>query len=305
MTPSRIGIAYIFTAVIGYSFLPVFTDHLLKGGVEPLDIALWRYAIATPIFWLLAFARRSGAEGLPRLRLVLILGPLLAGAAVVAFFGLGLIPAGTYSVIFYTYPAMVALIMLVLGERLSLWGWVALALTLVGIGLTAPDFSEGLRGENLPGVLLALINALLVAIYFIFSSHMLKGRANTTDSVLRASAWAVTGTLGFLIATSALMGLNVPQGGNAWANLLAMALVSTVMPVFALNMGLQKLGPTRAAIFGTVEPMTTALFALLFLGQVMQPLQWVGGVCIIASVILLQTLGSQTAVRQQALAAGD
>lgn len=305
MNTSRMGILYIFSAVLGYSFLPVFTDHLLKGGVEPLDIALWRYMIATPLFWLLTRAGKRDPVRLPRLRLMLILGPLLSVGAVVAFFGLGMIPAGTFSVIFYTYPAMVALIMLALGERLSAWGWAALGLTLVGIGLTAPDFSGGLRGENLPGVLLALVNALLVAIYYIFSSHLLRGKAQTSSAVVRASAWIVTGTLGFLMVTALVTGFEVPTSGSAWANLVGMALVSTVMPVFALNMGLQKLGPTRAAIFGTIEPMTTSLLALLFLGQMMQPIQWVGGLCIIASVILLQTLGSGQRQPSPAPAAGD
>jgi drug/metabolite transporter (DMT)-like permease len=293
MTYSRTGILYIFIAVTGYSFFPVFTDHLLNSGMKPLDIALWRYALATPVFWLLALARPAQNVQLPRLRLAFFGGPLLAGAAVVAYFGLDLIPAGTYIVIFYTYPAMVAIIALFMGERLSAWGWAALGMTLVGIGLTAPDFSEGLRGENLPGVLLSLLNALVVAIYFILTNRLLRGRAKTRAAVVLASAWTVSGTLIVLIAAALLVGFAVPQGRDQWANLIGMALVSTVMPIFALNTGIQKLGPTRAAIFGTIEPLTTSLLALIFLGQVMRPIQWLGGLCIVGSVVVLQTLGSQ------------
>jgi drug/metabolite transporter (DMT)-like permease len=293
MTASRTGILYIFAAVLGYSMLPVFTDHLLKGGVHPVDIALWRYVIAVPLFWIFSAIYPVRNTSLPRARLMFFLGPLLGAAAVIAFFGLGMIPAGTYSVIFYTYPAMVAVISLFLGERLLTWGWVAVGLTLVGITLTAPDFSQGLRGENLSGVLLALLNALTVAFYFLLSSGLLRGRVNSIAAVIRASAWTVTGTLLALIITALIMGFSVPQRIELWANLAGLAVVSTLMPVFALNVGIQKLGPTRAAIFGTIEPMTTALFALLFLGQIMQPTQWLGGLVIIASVILLQTLGTK------------
>jgi drug/metabolite transporter (DMT)-like permease len=305
MTSTRIGILYIFTAVLGYSFLPVFTAHLLSAGLKPLEIALWRYVIATPVFWLLTFARRAENAQLPRYRLVLILGPLLAVAAVAAYLGLGMIPAGTYVVIFYTYPAMVALIALVMGERIAAWGWVALAMTLVGIGLTAPDFSEGLRGDNLPGVLLALFNALIVAVYFILSNQLLRGRANSIVAVVQASAWTVSGTLAALVVAAAVVGFAVPQSWDVWANLIGMALVSTVLPICAVNAGIQKLGPTRAAIFGTIEPLTTSLLALLFLQQVMLPIHWIGGLCIVASVILLQTLGSQSERRTEAATSGD
>jgi drug/metabolite transporter (DMT)-like permease len=305
MAYSRIGILYIFAAVLGYSFLPVFINHLLDAGVKPLDIALWRYLIVTPVFWILASVRPAGNVRLPRLRITLFLGPLLAIAAVVAFFGLDLIPPGTYVVIFYTYPAMVAIIALFMGERLSSWGWVALAMTLVGVGLSAPDFSDGMRGENLPGVLLALLNALVVAVYFVVSNRLLRGRANTIASVVQASAWTVSGTLFSLFAAALLAGFNIPQSQDVWVNLVGLALVSTLLPIFALNIGIQKLGPTRAAIFGTVEPLTTSLLALIFLGEMMQPIQWLGGVVIVASVILLQTLGSQPERRMEMQASGD
>ncbi|HLU09969.1 MAG TPA: DMT family transporter [Oceanobacillus sp.] len=305
MAYSRIGILYIFAAVLGYSFLPVFINHLLDAGVEPLDIALWRYLIVTPVFWVLSFARPAGNVHLPRFRIALILGPLLAVAAVVAFFGLDLIPPGTYVVIFYTYPAMVAIISLFMGERLSSWGWIALALTLVGVGLSAPDFSEGMRGENLPGVLFALSNALVVAVYFVISNRLLRGRANTIPAVVQASAWTVSGTFLSLFAVALFTGFSIPQSSDVWLNLVGLALVSTLLPIFTLNIGIQKLGPTRAAIFGTIEPLTTSLLALIFLGEIMQPIQWLGGLVIVASVILLQTLGSQPERRMEMRASGD
>ena len=54
------------------------------------------------------------------------IGTLLAFAALAAFFGLERLPSGTFSVLFYSYPAMVALLASLLGERLSLVAWIAL-----------------------------------------------------------------------------------------------------------------------------------------------------------------------------------
>ncbi|MBE0616348.1 MAG: insulinase family protein, partial [Proteobacteria bacterium] len=40
--------------------------------------------------------------------------------------------------------------------------------------LTAPDFSAGFNGDNLPGILLALLDALVVAVYMVASSRLLR-----------------------------------------------------------------------------------------------------------------------------------
>ncbi|MCS7071913.1 MAG: DMT family transporter, partial [Anaerolinea sp.] len=160
------GFAYIALSVFGFSMLPVWTNFLLDAGMPPFSIAVWRFVIVAPAFWVAALilngvrshAQPAGQQSLPRRRLML-LGSLYAISAVTAFFGLSYIPAGTFSVIFYTYPMIVALIGLALGERLSVWGWIAVILTLIGVALTAPGFADGLRGENLAGVALALINA--------------------------------------------------------------------------------------------------------------------------------------------------
>lgn len=290
---------FIVVAVIGYSVLPVWTNLLLDAGMLPFDIGVWRFVIAAPVFWIASFIldrRRAGGAvailPMPRLRLML-LGSLYSASALAAFFGLDLIPAGTYSVIFYTFPAMVALMGLLLGERLALIGWAAIGMTLVGVMLTAPDFSEGLAGANFTGVVLALINAVTVAVYFIVSGRLLADRVTGLASMARAVAWTMTGTLFFIAIAALFVGVNLPTQPLQVVYLFGLGLISTVMSVFCLNMGIQMTGPTRAAVFGTFEPLLTAIMAFIFLGQAMLPIQWVGGIVVVASMIVLQTRGSQ------------
>jgi drug/metabolite transporter (DMT)-like permease len=282
----RDGVILIVLAVVGYSCLSIFTKKLFARGVEPLDIAFWRFAFAALIYWVLVFVRTRRStvspQPLPRLKLIL-LGSLFAGEAMVAFFGWERLSAGTFTVLFYSYPAMVAILGLFMGERLSRMAWVALALTLVGIALTAPDFSAGFTGANFTGVLLALIDALQVAVYFLLIGRVTRGHSD----MVRISAWTVTGALIVMMILAVTQGMKLPQGVS-WLYLVAIALICTVLPVFALNAGIQKLGATRSAIIATFEPLLTAVLALIFLGEIMLPIQWLGGAVIIASVILLQ-----------------
>ncbi|NWG15469.1 MAG: DMT family transporter [Chloroflexi bacterium] len=291
----RDGTIFILLSATGYSFFAVWVKNIQTTGLGPLDIGFWRFLIAAPLFWLVVFLRRTppAQRPLPRLGL-LVMGFFLALAALTAFFGLELIPANTFIVLFYTYPAMVAVFSLFLGDRLPPVGWLALALTIVGIALTVPDFGAGLSGDNLLGVVLALVNALVVAIYFILSSRLLRGHT----AMARASVWSISGTFFIMAATVPFRTLQAPADATAWMNLLALATISTVMPVFALNSGIQKVGAARAAIIGTIEPIQTLLWTFLLLGEQMQPTQVAGGALILGSIILLQ---AQSLLRTRAL----
>ena len=281
----RTGIIYILLSVTGYAFFPTFARLLQESGLPSLDIATWRFAIAAPIFWLVVLARRSPPTGqrLPRYQLM-GMGTLLAAAALCAFFGLERIPVSTFIVLFYTYPAMVALMSALLGERLPFQSWLALGLTLVGVALTAPDFSQGFSGDTSIGVILSLVNAFIVGVIVMLSSRILRGHTE----LARASSWTVTGACLVFLALALLRPLGVPQRPAEWLGLLAMASFSTVFPIFFLNAGIQKLGPTRASIMGTIEPVFTTILAILFLGETIQPVQLFGGLLILASLLLLQ-----------------
>ncbi len=281
----RDGLIFVVIAAAGYSCLPILVKFIRDAGLPPLDIATWRFTFAMPIFWLMIVLRRSPAPAKPLPRAgLLALGVLFTSATITAFWGLERLPAGTFIILFYTYPAMVALLSLLLGERLSTQSWLALGLTLVGTALTVPNLSSGLSADDSMGVLLAIINALIVSVYFIFNNRLLRGHS----AMAQASAWSVTGSFLVFLTLSLARPVTWPTETSTWVLLLALALVSTVMPIFCLTTGLSKLGAAKAAIVSTVEPVLTTILAMIFLGEQMQPLQLVGGALILVSVILLQ-----------------
>ncbi len=313
----RDGMLLILASVTGYSMLPVFIKALQVAGLNPLDIATWRFALAAPLFWLMVRVLRTpvSSRSLPRWRL-LAMGTLLAMAAVATFWGFERIPAGTFVVLFYTYPAIVAILSALMGERLPLVGWGALVLTTIGIVLTVPDFGQGIGNDNLVGVLLALFTAFVVAIYFILSGRLLRGHT----ALGAASAWSATGALlsliilipfraaqvqgnflihlGEIAFSMPLLAAQRANGAELWLRLLAIATVSTVLGGFFLTVGIQKIGAARASIIGTVEPILTLIFARVFLGEEMLPVQLIGGVFIVASVLLLQ-LGNRIKIPER------
>jgi drug/metabolite transporter (DMT)-like permease len=288
---TRIGITYILVSTLGYACLPIFTKFIYQySDLVPLDLAIWRFVFGIPLMWLAVtlWERRTAPEKLkqpvPRIRLLLT-GVLLGGAALTAVYGLRVIDAAPFVVLFFTYPAMTGVISALLGKPLPLRGWIALVLTMIGVVFTAPEvLSFSLSGDQLTGVLIALLNALLVAFYVLWIGHIMRGYRATAYS----SAWSITGTALLLIPMLLTMGVSVPSDLSVWLLFIGMSAFSTVLPIIGLNMGVQKLGASRAAILGTLEPGLAVLLAFVLLGERMVALQWVGTVLILASILILE-----------------
>ena len=282
----RDGVILILLSVLGYSIFPLWVRALSDTGMGAIEIATWRFALAAPMVWLAVTIRGRQPMRVPLPRRGLLLsGSVMTLAAVTGVAGLQLIPAAVYVLLFYCYPAIVALISALRGERLARAEWFALGLTLAGIALTMPDLGAGLQaGGNALGVVFALVNALAVAIYYVITAHLL----NRCDDTPRASAFSVNGVLLPLLVYAVATGIEVPSSPGLWLTLAGFAFFSSVLPMVTLNAGIQRLGPSRAAILSMVEPLLTLTWSFLFLGDIILPIQLVGGALILGSLVLLQ-----------------
>ena len=75
--------------------------------------------------------------------------------------------------------------------------------------------------------------------------------------------------------------------GRGWGAIIAIVLIATVLPVVAFLAGLERIGPTNAAMLSTLEPVVTVLLATVWLNEVLQPVTWLGGGLILIAVLLL------------------
>jgi len=73
-----------------------------------------------------------------------------------------------------------------------------------------------------------------------------------------------------------------------WVWILYIGVIGTILPFGFYYEGINLIRSTRASITATLEPITAGLIAYIFLNEIMEPLQLLGGVLVIAAVILLQ-----------------
>ena len=284
----RQGYLWILLAAAGFSVMPTMVKSVyLQSSLQAMDIAIWRFVLAAPVMWALVWLTRRGTSAgktsdAPA-RAMLLVGLVISAAVLMAFFALERLPASTYIVLFFSYPAMVVIMSSLLGEKIPPVAWLALALALTGIALTVPDFNAEGGADGL-GVALALINAAIVAVYYLLTKRALHGVADVSG----ASAWMMLGSLLVFLLLILLRGLMLPPNPVTLLLLLGIALLGTVLPVFAVNLAIQRIGAAQTSLVSTVEPIMSMIVSMLILGEVIFAVQWLGAALIVGSVIILQ-----------------
>ena len=284
----REGVLWVLLAAAGFAVMPsMVKTTYLHSSFTPFDIAIWRFIIAVPMMWGLVYrSRRAAPSARPSdapIRPMLAVGIVISAAVLAAFFALERLPGSTYIVLFYSYPAMVVVLSALLGERIRPLAWLALAMALTGIVLTVPDLMVGSSIDSL-GLALALFNAAIVAVYYLLAKRTLAGVADVSG----ASAWMMVGTLAVLLLLIPLRGLQMPPNALSLLMLVGIAALGTVLPIFAINLAIQRIGASQASLISTVEPILSMFVSMLILAEVIQAIQWLGAALIIGSVIVLQ-----------------
>ncbi len=284
----REGVLWVLLAAAGFALMPTMVKTTyLQSSFEPFDIAIWRFVIAAPMMWALVYRSRRAANSARSsdapVRSMLAVGVVISAAVLAAFFALERLPGSTYIALFYSYPAMVVVLSALLGERIRPLAWLALAMALAGVFLTVPDLMPGTSVDSL-GVALALFNAAIVAVYYLLARRTLAGVADVSG----ASAWMMVGTLAVLLLLIPLRGLQMPQNALSLLLLFGIAALGTVLPIFAINLAIQRIGAAQTSLISTVEPILSMIVSMLILAEVILAIQWLGAALIIGSVIVLQ-----------------
>ena len=89
-------------------------------------------------------------------------------------------------------------------------------------------------------------------------------------------------------------GASVPTGVAGWIGIVGVAIVATVIAVTTFLVGLQAIGPTRASVFSTFEPVTAVVLGALFLSEPIGVWTAVGGALILGGAFMLVRSGHPT-----------
>src|SRR5437763_16579789 len=282
------GVALVVGSACCFGTLGVFGKLAYRLGLTTPQLLSYRFALAALLLWVAAAVTRQGLP--PRrslLGLVIMGGAGYVGQSGSYFNALHFIPASTNALLLYTFPVVVTLLAAVLfHEQL---GWMKLGA--VGVAFLGTVLVvEAQLGAAAPiGVVLGLGSAAFYSGYILYGSRLLPGLppVSATAMIMTSAAFVWT-------AYASLNG----QLAVAWTLprlflIASFAVVGTTIPVLTFILGLRLVGPSRAAILSTFEPVSTVLLAVIIPGERANPTQYVGGALILAPVVLLEGPGGR------------
>ena len=283
------GAALALLAALGFSMKAIFVKLAYPYGVDAITLLALRMGFSLPIFlWVGLVEQRAGAS-LSRAdwgRLFLLGCFGYYGASILDFWGLEYISAGLERLILFTYPTLTILIgVLFQGKAFSRREGVAIALCYSGIGFAfVHDLDLGEARNVWLGGALVFGSSISYAVYLSGSAPMI-ARIGAMRFAALATLMSSAVTLLHFAASHPLTAFIQPLPVYGWG--LAMALFSTVIPVFAQSAAIRRLGAGRSSLFSMVGPLLTIGFGWWLLGEAISLAQIIGVALVLLGILVV------------------
>ena len=135
------------------------------------------------------------------------------------------------------------------------------------------------------GCMLVMMSALTYALYIVMVNVSKRIKLiPTTKLLFYVLLW---GSLLFFVNIPLGNELTWPQQGLDWVNLIALAIIPTIISLACTTAAIQLIGSTPTAILGSLEPVSAVLLSVFFLHQPITTLEIIGGCLIVVATIVV------------------
>jgi drug/metabolite transporter (DMT)-like permease len=288
-----IGVLLAALAAVAFSLRSIFVKLAYEDMSDPVTLLALRMIFSLPFFVVaVALHRRSSVrQTLPAItsRDALLLAALgFVGYYLASFLdmiGLQFVAAGVGRLLLFVYPTIVVVISaVVLRKPISRRGLVALVITYVGVALVLSGQFDKTSDNFWLGATLVMLSAVSFSLYLVGSGEVVH-RVGTIRFTAYATAAASFYCILQFLALRPLSALVLPP--RVYLLAIAMALFSTVMPIFMMAEALRRIGASRVAMISALGPVATVVSGYLGLDEKMTLLQTVGGVLVVLGVVVV------------------
>jgi drug/metabolite transporter (DMT)-like permease len=265
-------------------------------GYGPGEVALLRFGTASLVLALYALATRMRLPDRRDLGRIAIAG--LTGITIyhVALnFGEMTVQAGAASLLIAAGPVFTALMSTAfLGERLTVFGWLGIAVAFVGVAIISLSQSAGLSFD--PGALLILVAAVSTSVFFIVSKKPL-----SHYSALEFTSYSIwAGTIPLLFFAPGLISQFPTAAPSATIAIIYLGIFPAAVAYVLWNYALARMPASILSSFLYLAPVLAMAIAWVWLGELPTLLTIVGGAVAIVGVIVVQTKGQARRVATSA-----
>jgi len=261
---------------------------LFNSGVTPYQLVQLRLTISSGLLLLWLSIRKRSLLKIDRkdiLYFVLFGTVGMAGVQFTYLFTISKIKVAAAILLQYLAPSFIAIHSVVfMRDKLSPLTIMALVGATFGCYLVVGAYNLEILSMNIVGILSGILSAITFAWYSVHGEYGMR----------RYNPWTVLffalffGALVWNVLHPPLEAFMHAYSPVQWAWILYIGVLGTLVPFGLYLEGINLIRSTRASITATLEPITAGIVSYIFLNEIMEVAQIIGGIIIIASIICLQ-----------------
>lgn len=269
-------------AALSFSAADVLGKVVFNDGMDVMSFVTARGVLTALFFWFWLRGAPPARSHTRRERLVsLTLGVMFAANVYCLLGAIKLLPLSIAILTYFSYPLLTGLAGAATGiDRVGWRGLVAAFAAFAGLAM--------MLGARLGEVsLLGIAGALAASGMRVVS--MLVTRASLHGSDSRLNTWysLAPSAIVFLAASLIMRDWSPPATTGGWLAFVGMSVTSTVS-VLTIFVSIARIGPFRTALIMNLEPLLSTIGSVLLLGEVLRPVQALGGAIMLAALCAFQ-----------------
>jgi drug/metabolite transporter, DME family len=295
------GFVIALIATVLWSTTGPFISYLSKTYSLPsLVLAFWRDLFVSfgMLIGLLLFSRARFFLDRIHWKFIILYGLTLAVFNSLWTFSVQYNGAAVATVLAFSSPAMTAVLSyIVFKETFSKVKIISIALSFIGTILVSGAADPSAWKLNPAGIIFGLLTGLLFAIYNLQGKVATDKQIDSWTALLYSFASATVflfifniGNDLFIIRQPVLTDLFwLGNSFSGWGILFFLGVAPTLGGFGLYTLSMRYLSPTISNLIATLEPVFTAVWAYLFLREIMTGVQLTGSMLLLLGVILLRT----------------
>lgn len=247
-------------------------------GLEPFNLTALRFIIAF-IIAAVAFHKQIFCADVKTIKYAFILGVLLFGMFISMAFGLGHTTASNAGFLISLSVVLIPIISFVfLKQKIEKRVIVGVCLALIGIALMTLDSKLTVNIGDLLCILCAMLCSIHVIVIGIFTKEV--------DSIALGALQLGFAGIFSIIFSAFTETVRLPNTALSWLTVLLLSIFCTAIGYIVQTMAQQHTSATHTGLILSLEPVFSAIFAYIFLEEVLAPKGYIGAVILLTGVLI-------------------
>jgi len=287
------GYLLIALASILWGTLGVLGKMAFQYGITPIPLIMLRLCVSscTLFFMIVIFKRELLKIKRHDIPFFVIFGLFpIALQRIAYFYALDFTTATVAAMLFYTYPAIVAVVsVLFFKEKVAKKTVLAIILTFFGASFVVKIYETSQLVVNLPGIFFGLLSSVLFVVYVGMVKRLRKDYSSWTLVFYGDGFGAIALTLVLSFSLPEVTKFSI----QLWSLILAIAWIPSLLGYFLYSHALKYVEATKGSVVSIIEPVSAGMFSVVVLAEILEPFQLFGIVLAFIGIGLLSYRSSK------------